>query len=155
MLPNVFEVAGNYISMETHSDQVAHPLCSQDPVWFSHNSKCELYLTPCDSFFQLPPAIRHINPVSSNLVFLEPVISSFWCFFVCTIGKIVTNQEKLVPLKDSQVELHLLMNCLGVCKISYLLHTLPFCLEDWNLRDSVHSAVPAFGGFCNSVHTLV
>ena len=41
------------------------------------------------------------------------------------IEKVFALQERLQDLGNPQVELHLLRSCLGVCKVNYLLHTIP------------------------------
>ena len=101
------------------------------------------------SFHHLSPVFRCCK--RKELPFLVPLCSDYFLSFVGkAVDKVASLQDRLGGLGNSQVELHLLRSCLGVCKLNHLLHTIsPNCvisqLErfDYNLRS-------ALGRICKS-----
>ena len=90
-------------------------------------SKCEVFWPSDDkSFTDFPPAVKHVVfPLVGSINFLG---SSIWGSPEFLSGSVVDRvsniQEHLQELEDPQVELHLLLSCLGVYELSHLLWTI-------------------------------
>ena len=90
-------------------------------------SKCELFWPSVDSFPEFPTHIKHMSkglellgsPIRETTEFFDHFLSS-------CLSRVVAAQDRIFILEDPQVELHLLLSCLGSCKIVHLLHTVPF-----------------------------
>ena len=120
-------------------------------------SKCEVFWPSGDqSFTDFPPAVKRVVfPQAGGIDFLGSPIWGSPEFLSVFVGSVVDRvsalQERLRDLGDPQVELHLLRSCLGVCKLSHLLRTIPpGCVDsellrfDDNLRCSLSSICNAF-----------
>ena len=94
-------------------------------------SKCEVFWPSGNQCFsEFPSSVKRVILSDfSDPVFLgSPVWGSsafFASFITDVIEKVFALQEHLQDLRNPQVELHLLRSCLGVCKVNYLLRTIP------------------------------
>ena len=84
-------------------------------------SKCENFWPSGDqSFPEFPPEKCVIYPslILGSEEFTEAYVLN-------KADKVLAMQDHLDDLQDPQVELHLLRSCLGLCKVIFLLRTLP------------------------------
>ena len=93
-------------------------------------SKCEVFWSGSDSLFpEFPANIQRVQK-NSGIEFLGvPIVGPDDYFDACIakrVDKIFSCQDHLSDLGDPQIELHLLCSCLSLCKINYLLRTVPF-----------------------------
>ena len=101
--------------------------------------KCEVFWPSGDqSFPELPVDVRRDGDKQGGVELLgSPVwgTADFFQSFVATqVAKTLELQSLLGDLEDPQAELHLLRSCLGTCKISHLLRTIPPGSVDEHLR---------------------
>ena len=78
-------------------------------------------------FPEFPPEVQRIEQVTGGAEFLgSPIFgSNTFLSFAKQVDKVISCQEHLSNLEEPQVEFHVLRSCLGICKINYLLRTVP------------------------------
>ena len=93
-------------------------------------SKCEIFWPSGDqSFCEFPADISRVLLNKGGVDLLgSPIFGShefFEDFVKWKVKSIVDMQSHLLDIDDPQVDLHLLRSCFSLCKLNYLLRTVP------------------------------
>ena len=106
-------------------------------------SKCEIFWPPGDqTFIDFPPEISRVLTTQGWVELLGSPIFGLEGFMdnsvKSKVNKVLSMQSHLSDIDDAQIELHLLRSCLSLCKINYLLRTIPpdLITTSYNLFDS-------------------
>ena len=121
---------GILVGTPTALSSFLNALQLQGPSYGLH-PKCEVFWPSGDqSFVDFPPAVKRV--VLSQAGGIDFLGSSIWgspdflsSFMGSVVDRVSVLQTRLQDLEDPQVELLLLRSCLGVCKLNYLLQTIP------------------------------
>ena len=107
------------------------------------------------SFVDFPPAVKRVVlPDVGGIDFLGSPIWGSPDFLSTFVGSVVDRvsilQTRLGDLEDPQVELLLLRSCLGVCKLNYLLRTIPPGSMDSELLRCDDNLRRSLSSICNA-----
>ena len=112
-------------------------------------SKCEIFWPSGDqTFIDFPPEISRVLTTQGGVELLGSPIFGLEGFMdnsvKSKVNKVLSMQSHLSDIDDPLIKLHLLRSCLSLCKINYLLRTIPpdLITTSYNLFDSgLHQSI--------------
>ena len=123
---------GSFVGQRSTIASMLEMVRSKEPSYGLHLniSKCEVFWPTEDPTFpEFPSTMERVAQTNGGAELLgSPVWGSNDFFKNCfskRIDKIWECQQNLQSLENPQVELHLLISCLSLCKINHLLRTVP------------------------------
>ena len=123
---------GSFVGSRRSVASLLNILQSKGPSFGLHLnlSKCEIFWPSGNQQFpEFAPEVQRINNVTGGAELLGSPIHGSEAFFANSVAKridrVLSCQDHLSDLGDPQVELHLLRNCLELCKVNHLLRTVP------------------------------
>ena len=123
---------GSFVGSRGSVASLLNILQSKGPSFGLHLnlSRCDIFWPSGNQQFpEFAPEVQSINNVTGGAELLGSPIHGSEAFFANSVAKridrVLSCQDHLSDLEDPQVELHLLRNCLGLCKVNHLIRTVP------------------------------